>query len=246
MKLSIQGKNLDITSAMRTHVEEKIGKAVHHFDGSISKVDVFLSVSRNPRIGDKHAAEVIVLASGKTIRACVSSEGLYASIDLVADKIARQLRKYKERQLHKKTHAAKTAEVLPDAPVTDTLVGDREPELPSEVVRMKYFSMPPMSVEDALEQLHLVDHDFYMFRNAETGEINVIYSRNHGGFGLLQPRNNNGHTHGRLAHHDEPATDNGRASNGHAGNGRAGNGRDDDEIDAADYDLVSAYPPAQI
>jgi len=231
MKLSIQGKNLDITPAMRTHVEEKIGKAVHHFDSSISKVDVYLSVSRNPRIGDKYAAEVTVTANSKTIRACVHSEGLYGSIDLVADKIARQLRKYKERHLHKKTHAAKTAEVLPEAPVGDTLVGDREPELPPEVVRMKYFSMPPMSVEEALEQLHLVDHDFYMFRNAGTGEINVIYTRNHGGYGLLQPRNNNGHIHGRLARHDSHSNGNGHAV---------------DEVEAADYELVSAYPPAQI
>ena len=70
----------------------------------------------------------------------------------------------------------------------EDLIGDRAPELPSQVVRMKYFSMPPMTTDEALEHLQLVDHDFYMFLNKETNEINVIYSRNHGGFGVIQPR----------------------------------------------------------
>jgi putative sigma-54 modulation protein len=74
-------------------------------------------------------------------------------------------------------------------------VVDRQPVLPDEVdevVRYKYFTMPPMAVKDALEQLDLVDHDFYVFHNAETDQINVIYERNHGGYGLIQPKNGNG------------------------------------------------------
>jgi len=92
------------------------------------------------------------------------------------------------------THTpVRTAEVLPYQPVDTDLLANREPELPSEVVRSKYFAMPPMTVAQALEQLELVDHDFYMFLNAETGEINVIYERNHGGYGVIQPRRTNGH-----------------------------------------------------
>lgn len=193
MKLVIHGKNIDITDGIREYVHSKIEKAVSHYQNLTTEVDVHLSVARNPRINPKQAAEVTIFANGTVIRAEESSENLYASIDLVADKISRKLRKYKEKRLDKKTQAAvKTLDVVEENTVTATLVGDRTPELPEEVVRTKYFAMPPMTLEEALEQLQLVDHDFYMFRNAETEEINVIYERNHGGYGVIQPRNGNG------------------------------------------------------
>lgn len=191
MKLVIHGRNIEITDAIREYVQNKIEKAANHFLNTTNEIDVHLSVARNPRIDSKQTAEVTVYANGAVIRAEESSENLYASVDLVADKIARQLRKYKERRLEKKTHAqVKTSEVIVEAPVEADLIGTRTPELPPEVVRTKYFAMPPMTMEEALEQLQLVDHDFYMFRNAETGEINVIYERNHGGYGVIQPRPN--------------------------------------------------------
>lgn len=195
MKLLIQGNNIEVTEAIHDYVEEKLEKAVKHYSNITTKVDVHLSVARNARIADKHKAEVTVYANGTVIRAQEGSENLYASIDLVSDKIARQLRKYKEKNLDKKTQTgAKTGEIVTEEPVTGDLIGDRAPQLPEEVVRMKYFSMEPMSIEEAREQLQLVDHDFYMFRNKETQEINVIYLRNHGGYGVIQPRNGNGNT----------------------------------------------------
>jgi len=196
MKLVIQGKNIEITDAIREYVHQKVEKAVSHFQNMTTEVDVHLSVARNPRINSKQTAEVTIYANGTVIRAQEGSEDLYASIDLVSDKIQRQLRKYKERLQHKKTHdQPKTSVVVDAVPVAPDLIGDRTPELPSEVLRMKYFAMPPMTIDEALEQLQLVDHDFYMFRNTKTGEINVIYERNHGGYGVIQPRNGNGHTH---------------------------------------------------
>ena len=193
MKLLIQGNNIVVTDAIHDYVQQKLEKAVKHFQNLTSKVDVHLSVERNERISNKHKAEVTVYASGTIIRAQEGSESLYSSIDLVSDKIARQLRKYKERQLNKKTQAQlKIGEVVVEEPIVPDLIGDRTPELPSEVVRMKYFAMPPMTIAEALEQLQLVDHDFYMFRNKDTNEINVIYIRNHGGYGLIQPRKSNG------------------------------------------------------
>ncbi|MGB5968639.1 MAG: sigma 54 modulation/S30EA ribosomal C-terminal domain-containing protein, partial [Spirulinaceae cyanobacterium] len=100
------------------------------------------------------------------------------------------------------------------------LVGDRTPELPSEVVRTKYFTMPPMSVEEALASLQLVDHDFYMFCNQETGQINVIYQRNHGGYGVIIPRLSNGNSNGK-------------------------NGSNGDEAEV-DYESLEVYPAAQV
>jgi putative sigma-54 modulation protein len=189
MKLLIQGNNIAVTESIHDYVESKLEKATKHFQSFATKVDVHLSVANNARISSKHKAEVTVYANGTIIRAQEGSENLYASIDLVSDKIVRQLRKYKEKKFGKKPHAQeKTGELLPQDSVPDDLIGDREPELPSQVVRMKYFSMPPMTIDEALEHLQMVDHDFYMFMNKETNEINVIYSRNHGGFGVIQPR----------------------------------------------------------
>jgi putative sigma-54 modulation protein len=192
MKLVIHGKNIEITDAIREYVEQKILKAVSHFKHLTNEVDVHLSVARNPRITSKQSAEVTLFVDGAVVRAEESSETLYASIDLVADKISRQLRKFKEkRNSRKHSLQGKTTEAyLNEEPTTDVthVLTNHEPQLPEEVVRTKYFAMAPMTVSEALEQLVLIDHDFYMFLNAETQEINVVYERNHGGYGLIQPR----------------------------------------------------------
>lgn len=196
MKLVIHGKNIEITDAIREYVEQKILKAVSHFKHLTNEVDVHLSVARNPRITSKQSAEVTLFVDGAVVRAEESSETLYASIDLVADKISRQLRKFKEkRNSRKHSLQGKTTEAyLNEEPTTDVthVLTNHEPQLPEEVVRTKYFAMAPMTVSEALEQLVLIDHDFYMFLNAETQEINVVYERNHGGYGLIQPRKPNG------------------------------------------------------
>jgi putative sigma-54 modulation protein len=160
MKLVIHGKNIEITDAIREYVHQKIEKAVSHFQNITNQVDVHLSVARNPRISTKQAAEVTIYANGSVIRAEESSESLYASIDLVADKIARQLRKYKEKRQDHKTQPISTNEIVAPEPVAADLIGDRTPELPEEVVRTKYFSMPPMTLAEAQEQLQLVDTTF--------------------------------------------------------------------------------------
>lgn len=205
MKLVIHGKNIEITEAIRDYVHQKITRAASHFQNLTNEIDVHLSVARNPRINPKQTAEVTIFVNGSVIRAEESSENLYASVDLVADKIARQLRKYKEKRQRKNHTQPKTGVAIANQTGGTTLgnegqwppAGQRTAELPPAVVRSKYFAMPPMSVEEALEQLELVDHDFYMFRNRDTGEINVIYERNHGGFGVLQPRNSSGATDGK-------------------------------------------------
>jgi putative sigma-54 modulation protein len=192
MKFVIHGKNIEVTDAIREYVHQKIEKAANHYQNLTTEIDVHLSVASNPRISASQNAEVTLFVNGSIIRAEESSESLYASIDLVADKIARQLRKYKEKRQDKTYIRTKDELEVADQAVATSLVVDRQPTLPdevNEVVRYKYFAMPPMAVKDALEQLDLVDHDFYVFHNADTGQINVIYERNHGGYGLIQPKN---------------------------------------------------------
>lgn len=216
MKLLIQGNNIEVTDAIHNYVQQKLEKAVKHFHNLATKVDVHLSVASHNRANDTHQAEVTVYANGTVIRAQESSENLYASIDMVADKIARQLRKYKEKQLHKKTHAQtniREVELTEEEPIEIDFPSAKTPQLPEEVVRTKYFAMPPMTVQEALEQLQIIDHDFYMFCNSATNKINVIYCRNHGGYGVIQPRiadsdrlnnNANGH-HVQVNHRQTPA-----------------------------------------
>lgn len=201
MKLLIQGNNIAVTESIHNYVEQKLEKAVKHFQHITGKVDVHLSVARNSRIERKHKAEVTVFANGTVIRAQEGSENLYASIDMVADKIARQLRKYKEKHLVKNVHNQTSKEIIEEEVVeVEELNSDRAPELPTEVVRSKYFAMPPMTTQEALGQLQLIDHDFYMFLNSESNEINVIYSRNHGGYGVIQPRSDSNARKGDYPH----------------------------------------------
>lgn len=211
MKLVLHGKNIEITDAIREYVHQKIEKAVSHFETITTEVDVHLSVNRNPRVTERQVTEVTVYANGTVIRVQEAAEILYASIDLVADKITRKLRKYKERNfLAKKTHSSVKDLPLEAEAETESvdfdLVGDREPELPTEVVRVKYFQMQPMTIREAWEHLQMVGHDFYMFRNSETNEINVIYQRNHGGYGVIQPLQEGQSKVGKLqaVHHNDP------------------------------------------
>lgn len=194
MKLLIHGRNLEVTAALREYTESKLERAVQHYDDMVVEADVHLSVARNPRV-PQQTAEVTVFANGTVIRAQERSENLYASIDLAAGKLARQLRKWKERHSdhhHSHGHSASetpaTEAVMDDGQVDASLLNGKEATLPEPAVRRKYFAMPPMGLEEARRQLDLIDHDFFLFRDSESGDLQVIYRRNHGGYGVIQAR----------------------------------------------------------
>ena len=194
MKLLIHGRNLELTSALREYTQSKLEKALHHFDGMVQEADVHLSIARNPSV-PQQTAEVTVFANGTVIRAQERSQNLYASIDLVANKLSRQLRKYKERNSdhhhshgHRASQTPTTKEVVNEETIDSSLIHGKEAHLPNPGVRRKYFPMPPMSVEEARHQLDLIDHDFYMFKERESQELQVIYKRNHGGYGVIQAK----------------------------------------------------------
>ncbi|MFM7264814.1 MAG: ribosome hibernation-promoting factor, HPF/YfiA family [Cyanobium sp.] len=193
MKLVIHGRNLEVTPAIRDYTETKLSRAISNFGDMVREADVHLSVARNPRV-PQQIAEVTMYANGTVIRAQERSENLYASIDLVASKLSRQLNRYKER-VHERSHgpvhrSARDEEAGAAAlpPPGSTLTDGKEPGVPHRGVRRKYFAMPPMTLEEALHQLELIDHDFFVFRDADSDQIQVVYRRNHGGFGVIQPR----------------------------------------------------------
>ena len=153
MKLLIHGRNLEITPALRDYTQTKLERATSHFGDSVREADVHLSVARNPRV-PQQTAEVTVFANGTVIRAQERSENLYASIDLAAGKLARQLRRWKERHSdhhhihgHSAIHTPSTDVVKDASPVEASLLQGREAELPDPGVRRKYFAMPPMGLE---------------------------------------------------------------------------------------------------
>ena len=194
MKILIHGKNLELTGALKEYTEAKIEKATHHYKDIVKEADIHLSIEKNPRVSFQ-TAEVTIFANGTVIRAEEKTENLYSSIDLVSNKLCRKLRKYKERN-NKTTHnnQFKNKDYLPIESMGSgfldkaLLKEGMEASLPAPSIKNIYFEMTPISSEEARKQLDLIDHDFYVFRNKKNNQLQVIYKRNHGGYGLIQSK----------------------------------------------------------
>ena len=194
MKILIHGKNLELTGALKEYTEAKIEKATHHYKDIVKEADIHLSIEKNPRVSFQ-TAEVTIFANGTVIRAEEKTENLYSSIDLVSNKLSRKLRKYKERNNknlhnnHLKNKDSSSIEVAGSTFLDKSLFKEgMEASLPEPSIKNKYFEMNPISSEEARKQLDLIDHDFYVFRNKKNNELQVIYKRNHGGYGLIQSK----------------------------------------------------------
>jgi len=194
MKILIHGKNLELTGALKEYTEAKIEKATHHYKDIVKEADIHLSIEKNPRVSFQ-TAEVTIFANGTVIRAEEKTENLYSSIDLVSNKLCRKLRKYKERNnktIHNKQFKNKESfsiESMESSFLDKALLQEgTEASLPEPSIKNKYFEMHPISSEEARKQLDLIDHDFYVFRNKKNNELQVIYKRNHGGYGLIQSK----------------------------------------------------------
>ena len=194
MKILIHGKNLELTGALKEYTEAKIEKATHHYKDIVKEADIHLSIEKNPRVSFQ-TAEVTIFANGTVIRAEEKTENLYSSIDLVSNKLCRKLRKYKERNnktIHNKQF--KNKDSLPIESMESNFLDKdffkevTEASLPEPSIKNKYFEMNPISSDEARKQLDLIDHDFYVFRNKKNNELQVIYKRNHGGYGLIQSK----------------------------------------------------------
>ncbi|MBF0544863.1 MAG: ribosome-associated translation inhibitor RaiA [Candidatus Riflebacteria bacterium] len=194
MQFVVSGKNLHLSPALKDYAEKKLSSIKKYFD-HIIEVDVTLSVDEVRDASLSKICEVTVWANGIVLRAKKASEDLYASIDMVADKIERQIKKYKEKLKDKPRRQNSRA----DRQASHKVISFKEEVAPPEVenepapprepriVRSGTFAMKPMFADEAAEQLDLLRQGFYVFSNAETNQINVIYKRSDGNFGLIEP-----------------------------------------------------------
>ncbi|GIO12305.1 ribosomal subunit interface protein [Cohnella xylanilytica] len=186
MLYNIRGQRMEVTNALRDYVEKKLSRLERYFEAPPqSDVHVTLSATKG-----MHAVEVTIPLAGVLLRAEVKSEDMYASIDLVVDKLERQIRKHKTK-VNRQIRQNGTARTLFKEDYGTgysrgtTAVAPYEEEEEYELVRTKSFNLKPMDVEEAILQMNMVGHNFYVFANSDTREVNVVYRRNDGKYGLI-------------------------------------------------------------
>lgn len=174
MQIIVKGRRMEITPPIREYAEEKVGRVAKILDSMLMSAEVELYTERNRSIEKGHVAEVTIYTKGPVIRAKEAATDLYAAIDLVSEKLERQVRKYKTRIIDKQTKGAPMPPVM--APAEDD-----EPS----IVKMKTLESKPMSAEEAILQMELLGHDFFVFRDEDGEGTNVLYRRHDGDFGLI-------------------------------------------------------------
>ncbi len=182
------GRNIEVTDAMRTHAEEKLDKLSRYSDHIVdAKVVMSYKTDGNPALPAK--VEVQLNLPQGIVRAEENGPDTYAATDMVVEKLERQLRRFKERKITQRTQDPTLLEgELPPLPLEGDLPAETEAEPEEgEIVRVKRHVMRPMSPEDAAMQMEALGHSFFVFRNMESDDINVIYLRFDGNYGLIEP-----------------------------------------------------------
>jgi putative sigma-54 modulation protein len=173
MLVVVNGKNVEVTEALREYAEKKVTKIVKFFEKSPIEAQVTLSTER-----ENHIIDITIQVDGLLLRGEEKTNDMYASIDGAVDKIERQILKFKTR-INRRLREANRI-ILPPPPSHQEAV---EPQ----IKRTKRFAMKPMSIEEAVMQMDLLGHDFYVFSNSDTEEVNVVYRRKDGNYGLIEP-----------------------------------------------------------
>ena len=186
--IRISGRKVAITDALRSHVEDKLGAALKVFDISPMTCDCVLRVDKNPSNLERKSCEVTVFVRDNVVRVVATGDDMYAAVDNAADKVSRQLRKYKTRVIDRRQKTARIEVPANVEDLADLILPSDDEEDDDVLVREKIIDLPPMTEEEALVQTDLLGHDFYVFTNAVTGLINVIYHRKNGGYGIIKPK----------------------------------------------------------
>jgi putative sigma-54 modulation protein len=181
MKFGIRGEHLEVTEALRDYVEKKLSRLERYFDAPLSsEAHVTLSV-----IKGLQTVEVTIPLAGAILRAEDKNNDMYASIDLVVDKLERQIRKLKTKANRKIRQEGAKRDLFRADPLFNAEYSDEDDEF--ELVRTKQFTLKPMDVEEAILQMNMVGHNFFVFSNMDTAQVNVVYVRNDGKYGLIEP-----------------------------------------------------------
>ena len=177
MRLQVKGKNVEVSESLRDYAEKKLGKLDSQLH-ELTQVELELMVERNPSIAANQVAEATIFTKGPVLRAREASTDMKASIDQLTEKLLRQVKHYRE----KRNAGRRTART--NGGGAAAVAEETEPR----IVKTKQFAVKPMSAEEAALQLELVGHDFFVFQNADSGGVNVLYKRRDGGYGLIEPQ----------------------------------------------------------
>jgi putative sigma-54 modulation protein len=179
LRLQVKGRNLDVTDSIRSYAEEKLKKLDRQLNEA-TEVELELAVEKNPSIAANQIAEATVWTKGPTLRAREASEDMRASIDQLTAKLLRQVKHYRDKRSFRgaRNHV----------PVDEGATALQDEQLNQQIVKTKQFAVKPMTAEEAVLQLELIGHDFFVFKNADTDAVNVVYRRKNGGYGLIEPQ----------------------------------------------------------
>ncbi|REK61033.1 ribosome hibernation-promoting factor, HPF/YfiA family [Brevibacillus sedimenti] len=184
MKFNIRGENMEVTAALREYVVKKVGRLEKYFETlQPAEAQVTLRVLRN-----EATIEVTIPLGGVIIRAEETHEDMYAAIDLVAEKLERQIRKHKTKLMRKLRVDTNNKALLRDNESIAVLTEDEEDDVEIDIVRTKRFDLKPMDAYEAVLQMDMLGHNFFVFQNSETNNVNVVYRRNDGRYGLIEPK----------------------------------------------------------
>jgi putative sigma-54 modulation protein len=177
MQLIITGKNMEVSEPLKKYVEKKLGKLARYIP-TIDEVHVELSVEKVKSNLQRQVVQVTMRSNGTILRAEERSADMLAAVDSVRDKLQRQMERFKKRPVRKRQRARAAVEEAPEAP---------EEEPSPRIVRNKRFTVTAMAEEEAIEQMELLGHDFFIFYDPATASMNVVYRRKDGNYGVLQP-----------------------------------------------------------
>ena len=182
MRLQVKGRNVEVSDQVRRYAEERLGRLERQL-ADPTQVELELAVEPNPSIADDHVAEATIWTKGPTLRARESSSAFESSIDQLVTKLERQIQRYRAKRSRRESgrRASANGHAAPEEP------NFTAEQLDTMIVKSKQFDLQPLSAEEAVLQLELVGHDFFVFRNEATGKTDVVYRRRDGAYGHIEP-----------------------------------------------------------